>query len=101
MCIRDSIRDVIGSGGKVIRGIQDETGASIDIQEDGTIYVGGTGESVAAAIERIELIVKVPEVGEEYTGRVVSIQPFGAFVNLLPGKDGLLHICLLYTSRCV
>ena len=95
----DNIRDVIGSGGKVIRGIQDETGASIDIQEDGTIYVGGTGESVAAAIERIELIVKVPEVGEEYTGRVVSIQPFGAFVNLLPGKDGLLHISRVANGR--
>ena len=88
----DKIRDVIGSGGKVIRGIQDETGASVDIQEDGTVFVGGTGESVDQAVERIKLIIKVPEPGEEYTGRVVSIQPFGAFVNLLPGKDGLLHI---------
>ncbi len=86
----ENIRDVIGKGGETIRGIQDETGASIDIHEDGTVYVGGVGDSVAAAIARIELIVKVPEVGEEYTGRVVSIQPFGAFVNLLPGKDGLL-----------
>ena len=88
----DKIRDVIGSGGKVIRGIQDETGASVDIQEDGTVFVGGTGESVDQAVERIKLIIKVPEPGEEYAGRVVSIQPFGAFVNLLPGKDGLLHI---------
>ena len=95
----DNIRDVIGSGGKVIRGIQDETGASVDIQEDGTVYVGGTVESVAAAVERIQLIVKVPEVGEEYTGRVVSIQPFGAFVNLLPGKDGLLHISRVAQGR--
>ena len=70
----DKIRDVIGSGGKVIRGIQDETGASVDIQEDGTVFVGGTGESVDQAVERIKLIIKVPEPGEEYTGRVVSIQ---------------------------
>ena len=89
---QDKIREVIGKGGDTIRGIQDETGASVDIQDDGTVYVGGVGDSVERAIERIKLIVKVPEVGEEYTGRVVSIQPFGAFVNLLPGKDGLLHI---------
>ncbi|MBE6469569.1 MAG: polyribonucleotide nucleotidyltransferase [Coriobacteriaceae bacterium] len=95
----DKIREVIGSGGKVIRGIQDETGASVDIQEDGTVYVGGVGESVEAAVERIQLIVKVPEVGEVYTGRVVSIQPFGAFVNLLPGKDGLLHISRVAKGR--
>ncbi len=95
----ENIRDVIGKGGETIRGIQDETGASIDIHEDGTVYVGGVGESVAAAIERIELIVKVPEVGEVYTGRVVSIQPFGAFVNLLPGKDGLLHISRVAQGR--
>ena len=95
----DKIRDVIGSGGKVIRGIQDETGASVDIQEDGTVYVGGTGGSVDAAVERIKLIIKVPEPGEEYTGRVVSIQPFGAFVSLLPGKDGLLHISRVAQGR--
>ena len=97
----DKIRDVIGSGGKVIRGIQDETGASVDIQEDGTVYVGGTGDSVDAAVERIKLIIKVPEPGEEYTGRVVSIQPFGAFVSLLPGKDGLLHISRVAQGRVV
>ena len=95
----DNIRDVIGTGGKVIRGIQDETGASVEVHEDGTVYVGGTGESVAAAVKQIELIVKVPEVGEEYTGRVVSIQSFGAFVNLLPGKDGLLHISRVAQGR--
>ena len=95
----DKIRDVIGSGGKTIRGIQDETGASVDIQEDGTVYIGGDEASVTAAKERIELIVKVPEIGEEYTGRVVSIQPFGAFVNLLPGKDGLLHISRVAVGR--
>ena len=96
---QDKIREVIGKGGETIRGIQDETGASIDIQEDGTIFVGGVGDAVDQAIERIQLIVKVPEEGEEYTGRVVSIQPFGAFVNLLPGKDGLLHISRVAKGR--
>ena len=78
----DKIRDVIGSGGKVIRGIQEDTGATIDIQEDGTVFIAGVGTAGDAAAERIKAIVKVPEVGEEYTGRVVGIQPFGAFVEL-------------------
>ena len=79
--------------------IQCIAGFSVDIQEDGTVYVGGTGESVEQAVERIQLIIKVPEPGEEYTGRVVSIQPFGAFVSLLPGKDGLLHISRVAQGR--
>ena len=95
----DKIRDVIGSGGKVIRGIQDDTGATIDIQEDGTIFIAGTNGAGEAAAERIKAIVKVPEVGEEYTGRVVGIQAFGAFVELLPGKDGLLHISRVAQGR--
>ena len=95
----DKIRDVIGSGGKVIRGIQDDTGATIDIQEDGTVFVAGTDGSATEATDRIKAIVKVPEVGEEYTGRVVGIQPFGAFVELLPGKDGLLHISRVAQGR--
>ena len=95
----DKIREVIGSGGKVIRGIQDDTGATIDIQEDGTIFIAGTNGAGEAAAERIKAIVKVPEVGEEYTGRVVGIQAFGAFVELLPGKDGLLHISRVAQGR--
>jgi polyribonucleotide nucleotidyltransferase len=95
----DKIRDVIGSGGKVIRGIQDDTGATIDIQEDGTVFIAGTGGAGEEAAERIKAIVKVPEVGEEYTGRIVNIQPFGAFVELLPGKDGLLHISRMAQGR--
>ncbi|WP_282741776.1 polyribonucleotide nucleotidyltransferase [Olsenella uli] len=95
----DKIRDVIGSGGKVIRGIQDDTGATIDIQEDGTVFIAGTGGAAGEASERIKAIVKVPEAGEEYTGRVVGIQPFGAFVELLPGKDGLLHISRVAQGR--
>ena len=95
----DKIRDVIGSGGKVIRGIQDDTGATIDIQEDGTVFIAGVGGAGDEAAERIKAIVKVPEVGEEYIGRVVNIQPFGAFVELLPGKDGLLHISRVAKGR--
>ena len=95
----DKIRDVIGSGGKVIRGIQDDTGATVDIQEDGTVFIAGLAEAAQDALERIKAIVKVPEPGEEYTGRIVGIQPFGAFVELLPGKDGLLHISRMAKGR--
>lgn len=96
---QDKIRDVIGAGGKVIRGIQDDTGATVDIQEDGSIFIAGTAGAGEEAAARIKAIVKVPEVGEEYTGRVVGIQPFGAFVELLPGKDGLLHISRVAQGR--
>ena len=95
----DKIRDVIGSGGKVIRGIQDDTGATIDIQEDGTVFIAGMGGAGEEAADRIRAIVKVPEPGEEYLGRVVGIQAFGAFVELLPGKDGLLHISRVAQGR--
>ena len=96
----DKIRDVIGSGGKVVRGIQEETGASIDIQEDGTIHVGATdGSSMEAAKAMILGIVKEPEVGEVYEGEVVGIKDFGAFVKLTPGKDGLLHISRVANGR--
>jgi len=95
----DKIRDVIGSGGKVIRGIQEETGAQIDIQEDGTIYVASRDLGGEQAVLRIQAIVKEVEIGEKYHGRVVSIQPFGAFIELLPGKDGLLHISRVAQGR--
>jgi len=95
----DKIRDVIGSGGKVIRALQEETGANIDIQEDGTIFVASKDLGGEEACRRISAIVKDPEVGEVYTGRVVAIQAFGAFVELLPGKDGLLHISRIANGR--
>ncbi|HET6498983.1 MAG TPA: polyribonucleotide nucleotidyltransferase, partial [Coriobacteriia bacterium] len=95
----DKIRDVIGSGGKIIRGIQEETGAQIDIQEDGTIFVASRDQGGEEAVRRIQLIVKVPEIGERYRGRVVSIQAFGAFIELTPGKDGLLHISRVAKGR--
>lgn len=89
---KEKIRDIIGQGGKVIRGLQDETGATIEVEEDGTVFISGTGNSGELAKTRIEEIVKEPEAGEVYTGRVVGIQDFGAFVQILPAKDGLLHI---------
>jgi polyribonucleotide nucleotidyltransferase len=96
---QDKIREVIGSGGKVVRGIQEETGAQIDIQEDGTIYVASRDLGGEEAVRRIQAIVKDVEIGEEYHGRVVSIQAFGAFVELIPGKDGLLHISRVAQGR--
>jgi polyribonucleotide nucleotidyltransferase len=95
----DKIRDVIGSGGKVIRGLQEETGATIEINEDGTIYIASRDTGGEEARRRIEQICKVPEMGEEYLGTVVSIQTFGAFVELFPGKDGLLHISRVANGR--
>ncbi len=95
----DKIREVIGSGGKVVRGIQEETGAQIDIQEDGTIYVASRDLGGEEAVRRIQAIVKDVEIGEEYHGRVVSIQAFGAFIELIPGKDGLLHISRVAQGR--
>ncbi|NPD32607.1 polyribonucleotide nucleotidyltransferase [Eggerthellaceae bacterium zg-997] len=96
----DKIRDVIGSGGKVVRGIQEETGAQIDIQEDGTIHVAAIdGKAGEAAKAMILGIVKEPEVGEVYEGEVVGIKDFGAFVKLTPAKDGLLHISRVANGR--
>lgn len=96
----DKIRDVIGSGGKVVRGIQDETGATIEILEDGTIHIAAVeGPAGDAAKKMILGIVKEPEVGEEFEGEVVGIKDFGAFVKLTPGKDGLLHISRVANGR--
>lgn len=95
----DKIRDVIGSGGKVIRALQEETGAQIDINDDGVAYIASKDKGGEEALRRIQAIIKDPEVGEIYTGRVVSIQAFGAFIELLPGKDGLLHISRVAKGR--
>ena len=95
----DKIRDVIGTGGKVIRGIQEETGASIEVHEDGNVFIASVDTGGEAARKMVEDIVKVPEVGEEYEGEVVNIQSFGAFVKLTPNKDGLLHISRVANGR--
>jgi polyribonucleotide nucleotidyltransferase len=91
----DKIGEVIGPKGKMINQIQDDTGAEITIQDDGTVYIGATdGEAAEAARAAINAIAnpQMPEVGERYLGTVVKTTTFGAFVSLLPGKDGLLHI---------
>jgi len=96
----DKIKVLIGSGGKTINKIIDETGVEIDIQDDGTVYVAATErESGEKALEMIEQIVKDIEVGEVYEGKVVRVEKYGAFLELLPGKDGLLHISEMDIGR--
>ena len=97
---KDKIRDVIGTGGKVIREIVETTGAKIDIEDDGTIKVSSNDlKSIEAAIKIIKGITDDPEVGVVYDGKVVKTADFGAFVNFMPGKDGLVHISELADRR--
>ena len=96
----EKIRDVIGKGGAVIRALTEETGTTIDITDDGTITIAATsGEAAAEARARIDLITAEVEIGKIYEGSVQKILEFGAFVNLLPGKDGLLHISQIANER--
>jgi polyribonucleotide nucleotidyltransferase len=96
----DKIREVIGPGGKVIRGIVEQTGVKIDIEDDGTVAIASVDEAAAQrAMDIIGKIVEVPEVGKVYLGKVVKIMEFGAFVQILPGTDGLLHISQISTER--
>jgi polyribonucleotide nucleotidyltransferase len=96
----DKIREVIGPGGKIIRGIVEQTGVKIDIEDDGTVAIASVDESAAQkAMDIIGKIVEVPEVGKVYLGKVVKITDFGAFVEILPGTDGLLHISQISQER--
>ena len=96
----EKIRDVIGKGGAVIRAMTEETGASIDIDQDGTVRVASIdGASGREAVRRIELITADVEVGRIYDGKVVRLMDFGAFVTILPGKDGLVHISQISNER--
>jgi polyribonucleotide nucleotidyltransferase len=96
----DKIGAVIGPGGKVIRGIQEETGAKIDISEDGTVFIAtADGESARMARERVEALTETAEIGRIYTGKVVRVADFGAFVQILPNIDGMVHISQLDTQR--
>ncbi len=89
----DKIRDIIGPGGKVIRAIQEETGCNLDIENDGKVIIASPdGTAAKRAIDMINKLTEVPEVGKLYTGTVRRIESFGAFVEILPGTDGLLHI---------
>ena len=97
---QDKIKEIIGKGGAVIKNIQQESGASVDINDDGMVTVFGENQSVMqAALSMIETIIEDPEVNKIYDGKVVKIVDFGAFVNILPGKDGLLHISEISEER--
>ena len=89
----EQIRNVIGPGGKMIRSIVEQTGAKINVEDDGTVQIASSDEAAAQkAIDMIEGLTKVPEIGEEFEGVAKRIEPYGAFVEILPGQDGLLHI---------
>ncbi|MDD5072519.1 MAG: polyribonucleotide nucleotidyltransferase [Candidatus Omnitrophica bacterium] len=89
----DKIRDVIGPGGKVIRKIIEDTGVTIDIEDDGTVNVASAdGEALQKALDIINSLTQMPEVGKIYNGKVKRIMPFGAFVEILPGQEGLVHV---------
>ncbi|HAZ31565.1 MAG TPA: polyribonucleotide nucleotidyltransferase [Dehalococcoidia bacterium] len=96
----EKVRNVIGPGGRVIRSITEETGATIDVENDGTVTIGAPDEeSAQKAISIIDGLTRDPKVGEIYTGKVTSITGFGAFVEILPGRDGLVHISELANYR--
>ena len=96
----DQIRTVIGKGGETINGIIDRTGVKIDIKDDGMIFIASPdGASLDAAKAEIELLLKEPEPGEIYEGKVTRIMNFGAFVEILPGKEGLIHISKIAKER--
>jgi polyribonucleotide nucleotidyltransferase len=96
----DKIREVIGTGGKVIREIVEKTGAKINVEDDGTVKVASANsESIKAAVKWIKSIASDPEVGQIYDGTVVKVMDFGAFVNFFGAKDGLVHISQLASNR--
>nr|MCS5575143.1 polyribonucleotide nucleotidyltransferase [Pseudomonadales bacterium] len=96
----EKVRDVIGKGGSTIRGITEETGATIDLEDDGTVTIFGEDAiSRDAAVAQIDAITAEAEVGQIYKGKVAKIADFGAFVNILPGKDGLVHISQIAKER--
>ena len=96
----DKIRDIIGKGGATIRSIVDETGAEVDVEDDGTVRIYAEDRAAGqAAVARVQEITAEAEVGKIYRGRVASIVDYGAFVNILPGKDGLLHISQIAKER--
>ena len=96
----DKIGAIIGPGGKTIRAIQEESGAKLDVDDDGTVYIAADNEeSAAIARERVEALTETPEIGRIYTGKVVRITDFGAFVEIMPNQDGLVHISQLDSSH--
>ena len=97
---QDKIKEIIGKGGAVIKAMQADTGASVDVNDDGVVTIFGETQSIMlAALEIIEGIIEDPELDKIYEGKVVKIVDFGAFVNILPGKDGLLHVSEISAER--
>jgi polyribonucleotide nucleotidyltransferase len=97
---KEKIREVIGTGGKIIRSLQEETGCTVDIQDDGTVSVSGVNRtSLKECVSRIQGIVAMPEVGKMYTGPVTRVTDFGAFIRILPSHEGLLHISEIVPVR--
>ena len=89
----DKIGKVIGPGGKMIRGIEEQTGASVEIEDDGTVTIASVdAEKAEAAVQMVKDVTAEAEVGKIYTGKVVSVKDFGAFIEILPGQDGMCHI---------
>ena len=100
MCIRDRIKDVIGSGGKVIRNIVEVSGAKLEVNDDGIVKIASSNEeSINTAKQMVEDIVAEPEIGKVYNGKVVKIVEFGAFVNFMGARDGLLHVSQISQKR--
>ena len=96
----DKIRDLIGPGGKMIRSIVEETGVKIDVEDDGTVSIASSdGDSMDRAISKIDAVTADAEIGKLYTGTVKKVVDFGAFVEILPGKEGLVHISQLAPER--
>jgi polyribonucleotide nucleotidyltransferase len=96
----EKIRDVIGKGGATIRSITEETGATIEVDDDGTVKISSVDKLASdEARRRVELVTAEVEVGAIYEGKVAKIMDFGAFVNILPGKDGLVHISQISDER--
>jgi Polyribonucleotide nucleotidyltransferase (polynucleotide phosphorylase) len=100
MVDKDKIKEIIGKGGATIKSMQEQTGATVDVNDDGLVSVFGQNQSsMKACIAIIEEILEEPELNKVYKGKVVKIVEFGAFVNILPGKDGLLHISEISEER--
>lgn len=96
----EKIKDVIGKGGSVIRALTEETGTTIELEDDGTVKIAAvSGEAAQEAIRRIQALTADVEIGRIYEGKVTRLAEFGAFVNILPGKDGLVHISQITDER--
>ena len=97
---KEQIGTIIGKGGETINKITSETGATVDVEESGLVTIAASdGEAIRKAVEWVKSLVEEPEVGKIYTGKVVGIKDFGAFVNILPGIDGMLHISQITEGR--